>query len=210
MIEPRPSSGSLMFLDIETLGFVGRPVFLIGCLFEQPQAEIVQFLARDYAEEASALEAFRAELGRRPSPVWVTFNGASFDLPALRLRFIANRLEAPSVPGHLDLLHTARRLWGPSLPDCRLRTLEARLLGRHRIADLPGERIPAAYHAFVRTGEPWEMLGILKHNVADLLALRDLTRLAAEMRPQDGTLRSALREAEGAPAGVAGGLRDEG
>jgi uncharacterized protein YprB with RNaseH-like and TPR domain len=112
---------------------------------------------------------FLAEAGSVPT--WVTFNGRTFDLPVLKLRAAYHGL-APIPPvRHLDLLPLARRRWAGELPDCRLRTLETRVCQRWRGSDIGGARIPDAYHAFVRTGEPWEMLQILRHNAADLESL---------------------------------------
>lgn len=163
-----PGGEGCVLVDIESLGFIGRPLFLIGALFLHAarSAELIQYLARDYSEERAVLAAFLAEAG--PVPTWVTFNGRTFDLPFLSLRAAYHRLAPPVPRAHLDLLPIARRCWGAGLPDCRLQTLAAHLCGQHRRRDIPGSQIPAAYHAFVRSGEPWEMLRILEHNAADL------------------------------------------
>ena len=148
-----PPLGGMMFVDIESLGFIGRPLFLIGVLHartsggvdlrtdasgggeepcfpqggeprlegEIPGLEVIQYLARDYSEEEAILRAFNAELAE--ADVWVTYNGRTFDLPFLELRAVHHRLVAPRPGRHLDLLPVARRLWGETLPDCRLKTL---------------------------------------------------------------------------------------
>jgi len=64
-----------------------------------------------------------------PFPAWVTFNGKSFDVPSLRLRYAFHRLSAPLPEEHVDLLHIARRHFRGVLPDCKLRTLERRVCG---------------------------------------------------------------------------------
>ncbi|MBD3236942.1 MAG: hypothetical protein GF330_09580 [Candidatus Eisenbacteria bacterium] len=200
------SFASIAILDIESLGFLGQPLFLIGvlhlrrargvatpgrrpggssprraagrssprCTNTEPlfHAELVQYLARDYSEEEAVLRGFWRQSAK--SRLWVTFNGRSFDLPFIRLRAQRHRLEPPEPRAHLDLLPVARRLWGAHLPDCRLQTLERRICGRLRTGGLPGPLIPGAYHAFVRTGEPYEMIEILRHNADDLLGLCDL------------------------------------
>lgn len=203
---PRPAPNALSrrfssigIMDIESLGFIGRPLFLIGVLYARPVSEaterpagmpagaraadaqagmiaadleIVQYLARDYSEEEAVLRSFWSEA---PSAeLWVTFNGRSFDLPFVRLRADLYHLTVREPRAHLDLLPIARRLWGDRLPDCRLQTLERRICGRTRSGDLPGARIPPAYHEFVRSGEPWQMIEILRHNAADLVGLCDL------------------------------------
>ncbi len=172
---------TVVLVDIESLGFIGRPLFLIGALHARTQGErwgleLVQYLARDYSEEEAVLEAFLREAS--PADLWITYNGRTFDLPFIRLRTIHYRLAEPEPPCHLDLLPVARRRWGASLPDCRLKTIERMISGRPRIAsDIAGARIPAAYHDFVRTGEPLEMIDILKHNALDLLGLLDLYQM---------------------------------
>ena len=82
----------------------------------------------------------------------VTFNGRTFDVPLLEMRFSYHRLPWPwgTLP-HLDALHPARRFWrdrsevaGPD-PDeasCSLAVLERRLSGLHRIGDVAGADIP--------------------------------------------------------------------
>jgi len=77
-------------------------------------------------------------------------------------------------PAHLDLLHVCRRIWRDVLPNCRLQTLERRICGRVRTADIPGSEIPEAYHEYVRTGNALEMLDVLEHNRQDLLTLAEL------------------------------------
>jgi hypothetical protein len=193
---PEREVSSLVLVDIESLGFIGRPLFLIGALFasaptpraafhekgasrrDQPwKLEIVQYLARDYSEEEAILEAFEQETSA--TDLWVTYNGRTFDLPFIELRAVHHRLTPAKPRRHLDLLPVARRLWGKELPDCRLKTIERLITRRPRPGgDIAGGQIPDAYHAFVRTGEPFDMLDILRHNAADLTGLLDIYLLA--------------------------------
>lgn len=177
---PRPPRGHL-FLDLETLGFVGRPLFLVGLLHATGPGtgRLVQLLARDYAEEEDALRYFAEKYAAFPA--WVTFNGKSFDVPSLRLRCAYHRLKAPGPQQHVDLLHIARRHFRGVLPDCRLKTLEARVCGRHRLDDLDGSRVPDAYHRYVRDGDPTRLEPILRHNVEDLITLVELYQILFEM-----------------------------
>ncbi|MBD3337269.1 MAG: hypothetical protein GF355_17290 [Candidatus Eisenbacteria bacterium] len=174
---PSGSCRDTFFIDLETLGFIGRPLFLIGILHPTSRrtAQLVQYLARDYAEEEAILHAFAARHGRPRR--WVTFNGKAFDGPFLTERCRFHRLEPPRPREHLDLLHAARRVWRGVLPDCRLTTLESRVCGVWRGEDVDGGRVPEAYHEFVRTGEPGELVQILKHNRHDLLTLGKLYRI---------------------------------
>ncbi|MBD3161720.1 MAG: hypothetical protein GF346_05630 [Candidatus Eisenbacteria bacterium] len=163
-----------LFLDLETLGFVGRPLFLIGLLHADPDGRmrLVQLLARDYAEEEATLRYFSRIYG--PYRAWVTFNGKSFDVPSLRLRCAFHRLPPVGPETHVDLLHLARRHFRGVFEDCRLKTLERRICGRHRIDDLDGARVPDAYHRWVRESDPSWLEPILRHNRDDLVTLAEL------------------------------------
>jgi tetratricopeptide (TPR) repeat protein len=75
------------------------------------------------------------------------------------------------------MLPPARRLWGrrdlerPEGDGCNLTALERRVLGFHRIDDVPGFDIPARYFQFLRRGETSLIDGILEHNRHDLVSL---------------------------------------
>lgn len=167
-------TGSGLLIDLETLGFLGRPLFLIGLFRRDGDGvwEVAQLLARDYAEEEAVLEAFAREARERP--LWISFNGKAFDVPVLRNRAAYYGLRLPAPDQHQDLLHVARRVYRGVLPNCRLKTLEWRLFGRARSRDLDGWSIPAAYHEFVRTGRGEDMVRILRHNRDDLATLARL------------------------------------
>ena len=179
-----------LFLDLETCGWSGAPLFLVG-LLRQLDGELVveQLLARDYAEEPAVLERLWGLLS--DFEVLVTFNGKTFDWP-----FVVDRSTVHRIPGHhsgersrstafrcplvhLDLLSLARRYWKEPLvlPNCRLQTLESALCRRHRSGDIPGWQVPAAYHAFVRSGDTSQLNKIISHNALDLLTLAELSLL---------------------------------
>ena len=166
----RVAPEQVCYLDLETTGLGCCPVFLIGTLICR-DGELVcrQFLARDYAEELSIVHAFAEQV--RDTMLFVTFNGKSFDVPFLRTRAAATGVRLPEPPGHFDLLHEARRAFGHKLPDCKLKTLEHRVCGRHRGDDIPGAEIPAAYHDFVRSGDARQIAMIVKHNQWDLVTM---------------------------------------
>ena len=163
----------LLFMDIETCGFAGTPVFLIGTMFlEDGDLHVEQVLARNYEEETAIVARF-AELcvGR---PTLVTFNGKSFDWPFLRDRAAVGRLDLDDPTVHCDLLHVCRRCYREQLPDCRLQTLETHICKRRRVGDIPGSEIPRAYHQYVRIGDATELREIVHHNFLDLVTLADL------------------------------------
>jgi uncharacterized protein YprB with RNaseH-like and TPR domain len=167
---PAELQGDELFLDVETLGFHGRQIFLVGVVLrDEGRWSIRQLFARDYSEEEGVVDSFVALA--RDRPVWISFNGKSFDAPFLRTRAAFYRLTLPEPEMHLDLLHGARRIYRRLLPDCRLQTLEARIFGRYRARDLPGREVPGAYHEFVRTGRGEDLRRILIHNRDDLESL---------------------------------------
>ncbi len=146
----------ILFLDLETCGFAGSPVFLAGVIWScDGELLIDQLFARNYAEERSLLEGLW-QIARQ-NQVLATFNGKSFDWPMVRDRTARHRLRPPADSGdepalvHCDLLHHARRRWKHVLPNCKLQTLEQYVCRRTRRDDLGGALVPAAYHAFVRS-----------------------------------------------------------
>jgi uncharacterized protein YprB with RNaseH-like and TPR domain len=164
--------GDLVFLDLETTGLAGTPLFLVGTMAWEEGLVVRQFFARNYAQEAGVISCFLQAASRRR--LLVTFNGKSFDVPYVRVRAAATRVPFGLDLAHLDLLHECRRVWGGALPDCRLQTLESRVCGRPRHGDIPGQEIPAAYHDFVRTGDAGRIARVLEHNVLDLATLAEL------------------------------------
>jgi len=180
----------LLYLDIETCGLAGEPIFLVGLLgWADGGLRLAQFLARDYAEEGPMLAGAWQALA--DADCLVTYNGKTFDVPTLGARSLACGLfDLPPCPTHVDLLPEARRRWKGVLPNCRLQTIETAVCGRRRHGDVPGADIPAAYHAFVRSRQSAaprrrgrdlrRLQGILHHNALDLVTLADLvTRLLA-------------------------------
>jgi len=175
---------AVAYLDIETCGLMGEPLFLVGLMrWADDRLVVEQFLARDYSEERPVLAATWEAIGS--AACLVTFNGKTFDVPAIEARSLASGLfDRPEVPAHVDLLAEARRRWKRVLPNCRLQTIEQLICGRHRYGDIPGSDIPAAYHDFVRShrgDDPVSRLRslrqiqtILHHNALDLVTMAEL------------------------------------
>lgn len=187
----------VLFMDLETCGFAGSQIFLVGTLYHGEEGLMLdQRFARDYREEVSILEAFwNLAAGR---PVLATFNGKSFDWPMVCDRSACHRLrQTAAFNVHADLLHHARRAWKPHLPNCRLQTLESWICRRQRGGDIPGSQIPAAYHGFVRDGDARPIRTILYHNAMDLITLAEVAwHLTA-------SLRTVHRDVEAPPAAEA-------
>ena len=174
----------ITYLDIETCGLAGEPVFLVGLMrYGGRLLRVDQLLARDYSEERPMLAAFWRELAG--TECLVTFNGKAFDVPFVQARSVASGIfDPPPLPPHVDLLHEARRRWKRDLPNCRLQTLEEMVCGRRRAGDIPGCDIPAAYHDFVRAHQGDDPVRrarslrrlqvILHHNALDLVTMGEL------------------------------------
>jgi uncharacterized protein YprB with RNaseH-like and TPR domain len=169
--------GGLLLLDLETCGFAGSMIFLVGVLHQRDGRLVLsQLLARNYAEERPVLETLWQIAGGKQ--MLVTFNGKSFDWPMVQDRSTLHLLqrEPPRTELlHCDLLHHARRRWKQQLPNCKLQTLERYVCGRRRVADIAGQDIPQAYHNFVRSGDACQMRSILHHNALDLVTLLQLS-----------------------------------
>lgn len=172
---------TLSYLDTETTGLVGGAgtlIFLVGLgRFLEDSFVLHQYLLREPGEEESMLHALRQDI--EASGGFVTFNGRSFDVPLLEMRYVIGLRQRWRLTGwpHLDLLHPARRLWRRELPDCRLSTLEREVLQIQRAEqDVPGEEIPGLYLDYLRTGDAGQLSRVVYHNEVDILSLVGLAR----------------------------------
>jgi uncharacterized protein YprB with RNaseH-like and TPR domain len=168
------------FVDTETTGLSGGSgtcAFLIGLgSIDSEGFRVRQFFMRDYNEEHSMLHSLAEHLTR--FDVLITYNGKSFDQPILEARYTLCRSRRPfAVMRHVDLLHSARRLYKLRLKSCRLVNLERQILGFDREGDVPGEMIPYYYFEFLRTRQAFRLIPIFHHNVLDIVTLACLTDL---------------------------------
>jgi len=163
---------NFLFIDTETTGLMGGTgtvSFLVGVgYFENNNFYIEQYLMRDYDEEAAMLNDLKKLLEEHN--IVISFNGKSFDLPLIKTRLILNRLERPKYDFHLDLLHSARRIWS-FLDSCSLKSLEKNILNFNRIDDVPGHLIPGIYFEFLEKKDLKLLAPILEHNIYDILSL---------------------------------------
>lgn len=170
---PLGRRGAVWF-DIETAGWLGRPMFLAGMLqYDGRDLLIKQFFARHWAEERALVAQVCRELHR--APALFTFNGKSFDMPFVRDRAAYHRISPPHCPEHVDILHLARRRWRGVVPDCRLVTLERHICARRRANDVPSSEIPLRYHEYVHTGDAALIVPVFRHNVLDLVTLLQIS-----------------------------------
>lgn len=166
------------FLDTETTGLAGGTgtyAFLIGVgVLVEDTFRVHQFFMRDFQDEPQVLEEVAVLLST--CDVLVTYNGKAFDAPLLETRYRLTRREPPLERlQHLDLLHSARRLWKLRLTSCRLQDLEKEIVGYERVDDVPGYLIPGLYFDYVRYGMLRRLEPVFLHNRLDILSLACLT-----------------------------------
>jgi uncharacterized protein YprB with RNaseH-like and TPR domain len=181
----------MLFVDTETTGLsggTGTLPFLIGLAwFEDESLRVEQLLLPRPGAEAPMLREVAERIAA--SSMIVSYNGKSFDWPLLRTRFVMNRVPAPTLPPHLDLLHCARRVFRRRLDGMRLQQLEREVLGFHREDDIDGAEIPAAYLRWLREGDSSSVAAVVEHNASDLVALAavlaDLVARLSAVRVED-------------------------
>lgn len=163
---------NILFIDTETTGLMGGTgtvAFLIGVgYFKDNDFFIEQYLMRDYDEENAMLNDIKKLL--LSFDIIVSFNGKSFDLPLIQTRLILNRLKMPDFNLHVDLLHSARRIWS-FLDSCSLKSLENNVLNFKRIDDIEGYLIPSIFFRFIEVKDLELLKPVLEHNSYDILSL---------------------------------------
>ena len=163
-----------LFLDTETTGLTGGTgtfVFMVGLgFFKEDGFFIQQFFMRDYSEERASLFLLRDLL--ESFQFLVTFNGRYYDIPLLDTRFILSRIASKikEMP-NFDLLYPSRKIWKGAYENCRLVTLESKLLGMGRSDDIPSEWIPSLYFDYIQTGDARKIHRVFYHNQMDILSM---------------------------------------
>jgi hypothetical protein len=163
-----------LFLDTETTGLSGGTgtfAFMVGLgFFQEDQFLIHQFFMRDYSEEGASLSLLKNVIDS--FQFLVTFNGRQYDIPLLETRFILSRMPSKvrQMP-NFDLLYPSRRIWKGAYENCRLVTLESRLLGVERTDDIPSEWIPYLYFDYIQTGDARKIQQVFYHNQMDILSM---------------------------------------
>jgi len=197
------SRSRVVFVDLETTGLsggAGTVAFLVGCgYFDLGAFQVRQFLLTSHSAERALLAA-AADLFDAAALI-VTYNGKTFDIPVMEMRWAFHRLAAPldAVP-HFDMLHPARRLWKvradqPHDGGCRLTTLERVLFNVRRVGDVGGFEIPGRFFQFLRTADASPLEPVLEHNRLDLVSLAALTARAMRLAEQGDAACGDEREA---------------
>ncbi len=211
-LEMPPNSEGWCFFDTETTGLssgVGNQVFLMAMAWRGPGGLLLrQYILPDPALEQPFLEAISEDLDS--SCALVSYNGRSFDSPVLSGRLLMSRRSPTCLSKpHLDLLHPARRIFKARLGSCTLQNVEARVLGRDRGEDIPGYLIPEMYFAYLRSGDPELLRGVVAHNRQDVVSLSllldhvlMLIGSSARAHPLDRFGVARLLESGGEPSGA--------
>lgn len=167
----------LLFFDTETSGLAGGTgtiAFLVGLARYRNEAlEVHQFMITAFGGEDALFRRIRQFVDE--AGVLISFNGKAFDLPLLKDR---SRLQGETLAAahaaHVDLLHATRRAFASRWPDCRLATVERRLLGFERVNDLPGWEVPQVWFDYLQRGDIHRLPAVAEHNRWDLVSLAAL------------------------------------
>ncbi|MDR2830975.1 MAG: ribonuclease H-like domain-containing protein [Methanobrevibacter sp.] len=159
------------FMDIETLGLSKNvPIILIGIVeIKGKYVQSNQYFLRDKGDESAILYGFYNHLNE--DSVYVTYNGASFDVPFIKSRFNYYSMDYNHNLINYDLLYYVRKLWKNKLPNCQLTTVEEHIFDIRRKNDVPGRYIPGYYETYLKEKNIGPIIPIIKHNRMDIVSL---------------------------------------
>lgn len=171
------STRDLLFFDTETTGLAGGTgtrAFMIGAAdVTSTGLRVRQLTIANTSAEPAMLEAFRTWLS--PTTILASYNGKSYDAPLLKTRYRLMRQGEPlSGLAHVDLLYPSRRRYRGVFENCRLATIERRVLGIVREDDLPGSEAPGAWLGYLRGGSAHLLRRVIEHNRQDVVTLATL------------------------------------
>ncbi len=171
------ATSDMLFFDTETTGLAGGTgtrAFMIGAADLVPDGlRIRQLTIANFAAETAMLQAFHSWLS--PLTVLVSYNGKSYDAPLLKTRYRLMRQVDPITGlAHLDLLYATRRRYRGVYENCKLSTIERRVLGILREDDLPGSEAPGAWLGYLRGGSSQLLRRVMDHNHQDVVTLAQL------------------------------------
>ncbi len=171
----------ILFIDIETTGFIARSsyLYLIGCAYHLAgKWHTIQWMAEDYSQEKEILTAFFefAKLYR----YLIHFNGNNFDLP-----FITQKCEQLSLPYSFDdfqgidlYKRIAPYKFFLRLPNCKQRTIE-QFLGVERKDVFSGGELIGIYHDYVKNPTEYSENALFLHNADDLKGMLETLPILA-------------------------------
>jgi hypothetical protein len=192
-LDPHP--GSVAYLDTETTGLSGGTgTYVFAAAVARPidcGLRLAQVFLRQPGMEPAFLHALSEEVA--PAEGLATFNGASFDLPVLRNRWVIARMSGDlEHPPHVDLLTLVRSLYRHRMESCTLRSVEERLLGYERDDPVSGALAPDAYFDYLHRGSGPVLEMVLEHNRLDVISLVHLhSLLMRRLHGGDGDMDAA-------------------
>lgn len=197
-IDPQKHLNDLLFIDTETSSLstgAGSFVFLVGlAYFVENGLQVVQIFLDSPQNELEFLSHLDTILANFST--FVSYNGKSFDIPMLRNRFILNRLPAQfGNYSHIDLLHTARRIWKLRLESRKLGDIEKEILSYRRgEEEIPGWLVPQIYFDYLESADASSLKGVFYHNEIDVVSLAALfihinKLLLKQTEPEQGDSR---------------------
>ena len=177
-LDPHP--GSVAYIDTETTGLSGGTgTYVFAAAVARPidcGLRLAQLFLPQPGMEPAFLFALQKEL--EPAQGIASFNGASFDLPILRTRWVMARMKGDLAhPPHIDLLTLVRSLYRHRMESCTLRAVEERLLGYERDDPVSGVLAPEAYFQYLHGCSSPLLEMTLEHNRLDVVSLVHLHSL---------------------------------
>ncbi len=183
---PIPTA-DVMFFDTETTGLAGGTgtrAFMVGLSqWNGAVLRIRQLTMANLGAEAAMLELLASWV--QPETILCSYNGKCYDAPLLATRYrLARRANPLKGLRHVDLLFPTRRRYRGVYENCRLATIERRVLEIVREDDLPGSEAPAAWLGYLRGGGAGQLRRVLDHNRQDVISLpRLLLHLSNQVHP---------------------------
>ncbi len=169
-----------IFIDIETLGLLGHPLFLIGIAYFDKQTLIIeQILARDMDEEATVLAYLKDKLKKKR--VIGSFNGKSFDIPVIKNRMAYYSIKENFNLLHFDSFHFSKRAFKDQVINFQLTTLENSLFDVKRKDHVPSFLVPCYYTAYLKTKNIGSLVPIIEHNKQDIISTVKIFGLLHEL-----------------------------
>ncbi|MGH8108099.1 MAG: ribonuclease H-like domain-containing protein [Arenimonas sp.] len=173
-----------LYFDTETTGLsggTGTRAFMIGAAdWLNGQLRVRQLYLTTMGGEAAMLREFATWLNA--DTVLVSYNGRCYDSPLLKTRYRLARLPDPiSGLRHLDLLFPTRRFYRGVYENCKLSTIEHKVLGIVREDDLPGSEAPRAWRDYLRGESARDFRRVIQHNSQDMKSLHGLLMHLAEV-----------------------------
>ena len=164
----------ILFLDLETTSLsiaAGSIPFLTGfAYFDSDTLIVEQIFIEDISREKNYLEYLLPFFANAKAVA--TFNGASYDVPLIKNRYMLNRVYGfPMKIPVIDILIPVRRIFKKLYESLSLGSLEKNILGFERIDDIPGFLIPDVYFTFQRTGATDRIASVAEHNAVDIVSM---------------------------------------